>query len=290
MPRMPAVVGMFYDLDPDALRRTIDECFLGRLGPGNVPTSEVPSRKSGSERHVLGLVSPHAGYVYSGSAAAFAYDALASDGIPDVAVILGPNHHGLGVPVAVSTEDEWVTPLGPVRVDLDVARSILARSRYARDDEAAHSREHSIEVQLPFLQYAGGDATRIVPIAFSHLYLADAKELAADLGPAIAQALAGKSAVVIASTDFSHYVSKALAETRDAKAIDRILHLDPQGLLETVEANSISMCGATGVAVMIEACKQLGARSAQKLTYYTSGDVTGDTMQVVGYAALAVEA
>lgn len=282
--RRPAVAGMFYDADPEALTESIEECFLDRLGPGRLP--QISQR---NERRILGLVSPHAGFMYSGSAAAWTYDALANDGVPDTAVILGPNHHGLGEVIAVSLADEWITPLGTIKTDRETADAILAASEFARPDEQAHLREHSIEVQLPFLQYIGGDRVRIVPIALAYLRQSDAILVLRDLSKAIANAIQGKNAVVIASTDFTHYEPQFSAQEKDATAMEKILALDAEGLLEVVNSRSITMCGAVGTAVMIAACKSLGATSAHKLAYYTSGDVTGDMSQVVGYGALSVE-
>jgi MEMO1 family protein len=284
MARPPAVAGQFYEGTKSGLVQEIEQCFLGELGPGKLP--EVRPQRVGS---VLGLVCPHAGYHYSGSAAAHAYAALAADGIPDVAVLLGPNHYGLGPAVAVSPEDAWATPLGSLRADAETAETILKLSRYAEADELPHMKEHSIEVQLPFLQYIGRDSTRIVPISIAHLDRSDALALVEDLGHAIAEAVSGRSAVVIASTDFTHYESHSVAQTRDALAMEPIVAMDPQGLIEVVYSKDITMCGVIGVAVMLEACKRLGAVNARKLTYYTSGDVSGDRSQVVGYGSLSIE-
>ncbi|MGB9619492.1 MAG: AmmeMemoRadiSam system protein B [Armatimonadota bacterium] len=285
MTRRPAVAGMFYEGDAALLQASIERCFTGRLGPGRRPTP----REGRAERSVVGLVCPHAGYIYSGAAAAHSYAALADDGLPDVAVILGPNHHGLGEAVAVSTQDKWATPLGEVRLDLDTAAAIIRYSAYARDDDLAHLREHSIEVQVPFLQYIAGDSVEIVPIALAHFDQHSARELVSDLGAAIAKALEGKNAVVIASTDFTHYESATAARAKDTLALERIASLDPEGLLHVVDEHRISMCGVVGTAVMLEACRRMGAGSARVLTYYTSGDVTGDSLQVVGYGAAAIE-
>lgn len=284
MTRAPAVAGQFYDATRQSLVQTIEKSFLGRLGPGR-----LPAVRQDRQGHVLGLVCPHAGYVYSGSAAAWAYDALAEDGIPDAAVLLGPNHYGMGAMAALSPDESWETPLGTLSCDAGIAEAILKRSRYAEPDARAHAKEHSIEVQLPFLQYLGGEALRIVPISIAHLSKTDALLLVEDLGSAIAEAVSGKSAVVIASTDFTHRESKASATARDAIAIGRILDLDPKGLIEEVYSRDITMCGVIGTAVMLDACKRLGAASARKLAYYTSGDVTGDTDEVVGYGALSIE-
>ena len=280
----PAVAGMFYDSEKKELIQSIEQCFLSNFGPGKLPDINNIS----DDRQIVGLVCPHAGYMYSGQAAAFSYSALAKDGLPDTVVLLGPNHNGLGNAVAISSADEWITPLGAMQVDTDTADSILKSSKYAEIDESAHFREHSIEVQLPFLQYIGSDKIKIVPISITHLNESDALELISDLGSAIAKALDGKNAVIIASTDFTHYESKANAAIKDTLAMDRILDLNAEGLIQTVYEQSITMCGVTGTAVMIEACTALGATAAHKLTYYTSGDIIGDTSEVVGYGALSI--
>ena len=254
MTRAAVVANAFYAGDRQSLIKDLEGCFRGRLGPGKLP--EPRKERAGK---VVGLVCPHAGYVYSGAAAAHSYAALAEDGIPEVAVILGPNHSGIGEPVAVAAEDEWMTPLGAVRVDLAIANTILRSSSTARSDNRAHSREHSLEVQLPFLKHIGGDSISIVPITVALLSQEDSRAVAEDLGAAIASALEG------------------------------IANLDPEGLLDVVHSHSITMCGAVGAAAMLHACLRLGATSARQLTYYTSGDVTGDRREVVGYGSVVIE-
>jgi len=284
MPRRPAVAGTFYEANEAELLGDLERCFCGDFGPGRLP--EAPEHRIGN---VIGLVSPHAGYIYSGGAAAFAYLALAEDGLPDTVVMLGPNHYGMGAPVAVSPDEAWTTPLGTLARDDETAREIARLCGFAREDELPHLREHSIEVQLPFLQFVGGSQVRIVAISIAHLSLRDAIEAASELGAAMASALKGKSAAIIASTDLSHYESQARADAQDSLAIEQMLRLDGHGLLETVYSRDITMCGAIGTAAMIEAAKILGATQAQQLVHYTSGDVTGDTRQVVGYGAIRVE-
>lgn len=283
MTRKPAVAGMFYEAVREKLIYDIEQCFLGSLGPGILPKAHE-ARKG----NVLGLVCPHAGYIYSGSAAAHSYTAMANDGLPDVVILLGPNHYGQGPAISISAADEWETPLGTLKVDVELAHVIEQLSQYAQRDNLAHSREHSIEVQLPLLQYIGGDKIKIVPISIAYLDETNASLALSDLGAAIANALIGRSAVVIASTDFTHQESKASAQIKDSAAIDEILKLDDEGLLRVVHERSISMCGAVGTAVMIRACKILGASQAQKLTYYTSGDVIGNSDEVVGYGAISL--
>lgn len=286
MARRPVVAGTFYSGDTDPLMKEIEHCFLGVKGPGKIPIVHLHQERKGK---VLGLISPHAGYVYSGSAAAHAYSALAVDGMPEVAVIMGPNHHGLGSAASVASPAHWITPLGMVHIDTDMTDFILANSKYAQEDDSAHMKEHSIEVQIPFLQFIGGHKVKIVPISIAHLCVEDAISLVDDLGNVIAKGLEGKNAVIIASTDFTHYESQESVHAKDAMAIEKILAMDPEGLIRTVDENSISMCGATGTAIAISACKQLGAVKGNKLAYYTSGDITGDMRQVVGYAAISLE-
>ncbi len=217
---------MFYEGDRDALISSIEECFLGGLGPGR-----LPQPRAGRLGRILGLVCPHAGYVYSGQAAACAYEVMAADGPPDIAVLLGPNHYGVGASVAVSTEREWLTPLGRLNTDRETIDAILQMSAYAKEDNQAHLREHCIEVQLPFIQYIAGDGIRLVPITIAHTPERDAGALVNDLGQAIAKALQGKNAVIIASTDFTHYESRGSAQAKDALALDRIFRLDASGLI-----------------------------------------------------------
>lgn len=286
MVRSPAVAGMFYDSECDRLLESIERAFVGQYGPGHLP-NVAPIRFG----NILGLVAPHAGYTYSGGAAACSYDALAADGLPGSVVIIGPNHHGAGHPISLCSEGEWCTPLGSMRIDTDITNAVVNASQYAVIDDAAHVREHSIEVQLPFLQYLAtrDGSTQIVPITISHLDYHDIIETVRDLGGALAAALKGRSAIVIASTDFTHYESADHAMQKDDIALEKIIELDPTGLVDVTYERNITMCGVTGTAVMLEACKLMGASSARKLTYYSSGDVTGDRSQVVGYASAAVE-
>ena len=277
--RKPAVAGSFYPGSFTGLQRQIEDCFKHPLGPGT-----LPGEGRSVERHTLGLVSPHAGYIYSGPVAAHGFSRIAAEKKPVTVVIVGPNHRGLGAAVAVGREGTWQTPLGTVEVDVGVGEAIISAGHWAKWDDLAHSMEHSLEVQVPFLQYIYGSEFKIVPIAM----LRQEWEIAQDLGRAIAAALKGKDGLVIASSDFSHYESQASASRKDRLALDAILSLDPARLEETVNSHNISMCGPGPVMAMITACKDLGAKKANLLRYATSGDVSGDYSQVVGYASVAV--
>ena len=271
MRRYAAVSGQFYPGSRERLKGVIESCFLHQIGPGSLPRLN-PSGK----REIKGIVVPHAGLIYSGPVAAHAYSALASDGFPDTFVILGPNHTGLGSGVAVTT-DTFVTPLGDIPVDEDIAGEI--EEDVIDNDIAAHKGEHSIEVQLPFLQYIKHDI-KFVPVCIGIQDFSMAERV----GWIIGKAIKGKSVVVIASTDFSHYVKKAVAQKLDRMAIDCILEMNPKKLYETVIKNDITMCGYGPVMAMLEAVR---GTKAELLKYATSGDVS-PMSEVVGYAAMAV--
>jgi len=277
--RKPAVAGSFYPGSFAGLQRQIEDCFKHPLGPGAIPGEGKPA-----ERRTLGLVSPHAGYIYSGPVAANGFSWIASEKKPATVVIVGPNHRGLGAMVAVGRESTWQTPLGSLEVDVEVGEAIVSAGHWAKWDDLAHSMEHSLEVQVPFLQYIYGLEFKIVPIAMLRQEL----EVAQDLGRAIAAALKGKDGLIIASSDFSHYESQSSAGRKDRLALEAILNLDPARLEETVNSHNISMCGPGPVMAMITACKELGAKKASLLRYATSGDITGDYSQVVGYASVTV--
>ena len=269
---------MFYAGTPTALREQIENCFTHKLGPGKL--SKVEERRL---QNIVGLICPHAGYMFSGPVAAHAYYNLALDGQPDLIVIFGPNHTGWGSALAAMNEGVWRTPLGDVEIDTSSANEILQECHILDLDDSAHAREHSIEVQLPFLQYLYGSAFKFVPICFLMQDLRSSSEV----GQAVAKVLSGKNALVIASTDMTHYEPQKEASRKDKMAIDTILKLDEDQFYSTVEAYSISACGYGPVVAAITAAKALGARGAQLLCYKTSGDVTGDFHSVVGYASIS---
>lgn len=240
-------------------------------GPGRLPTP----REEG-KRRIKGLVAPHAGYVYSGPVAAHAYLTLADSGLPSTFVILGPNHTGHGSGVAITTET-FRTPLGDVPVNDQIAKKLVGG--IIDNDPAAHRYEHSIEVQLPFLQYIRSEID-FVPICMSF----QDYETAVEVGRAIAQATEGIDNVIIASTDLSHYVPPARAAQQDRKVIDLVVEGDAKKLVQTVCDQNISMCGYGPVAAMLEATHGRG----RLLKYATSGDVE-PMAEVVGYAAMVVE-
>ncbi|MBE0605652.1 MAG: AmmeMemoRadiSam system protein B [Deltaproteobacteria bacterium] len=265
MKRNPAVSGQFYPGTASGLSRALREL-----------TREVEAPEP-----AIGVVSPHAGYVYSGAVAG---ELFSSVRVPGTAVIFCPNHTGIGVDAAIVSHGAWRMPWGDVPIDEGLAARLETASPLLREDASAHSREHSIEVQLPFLHRFRPDV-RIVPVALGRLSLDECR----DLGESVADAVAGdpERPLLVASSDMSHYVPDAVARNKDMLAIDRMLALDPEGLYATVRTERISMCGVLPATVVLFAARRLGATSARLIRYATSGDVSRDFEQVVGYAGLA---
>jgi AmmeMemoRadiSam system protein B len=276
--RPPAFAGSWYAGTPESLKKQIEEVFTHKLGPRNLPTV----MKDGP-RNIVGLVSPHAGYMYSGPVAAHGYYQLAKDGKPDVLVIFSPNHTGRGSALAALREGVWRTPLDDVEIDTATADEILQASSIIDVDEVAHAYEHSIELQLPFLQYLYGSDFKFVPITFMMQDLESSREV----GKATAKALSGKNALVIASTDMSHYEPQERAEKKDRMALEAAVKLDEEQYYSIIESQAVSSCGYGPTIAAITASKELGAKKGKLLSYRTSGDITGDYSQVVGYASIA---
>jgi AmmeMemoRadiSam system protein B len=272
--RRPAVAGMFYAGSATELRGQIEWCYKHELGPGAIP--RVNDKGLGK---IVAIVVPHAGYYYSGPVAAHAYQALAEDGIFDTAVILGPNHTGYGKPVSLWVEGDWSTPLGDVEVDKRLAQRLVGD--VIERDEAAHMHEHSIEVQLPWLQYLYGKV-KIVPVTM----LAQDIETARRVGKSIGQA--GEDLIVIASSDLTHYEPHSRAVEKDSSVIEAIVGLDEEELYERCQRLGCSMCGYGPVAAAIVAAKEMKGNSASLLKYATSGDTSGDFSRVVGYGSIVI--
>lgn len=276
--RRPTQAGSFYAGDAESLRTQIEKCFLHEFGPGKLPKVEMSG-----VRKVVGLVCPHAGYMYSGPVAANAYNELALDGKPDTVVVLGPNHTGYGSALALMDEGVWQTPLGDVEIDTLVAHELVRETGLIDVDELAHRFEHSIEVQLPFLQYLYGDRFKFVPVCFQLQDYASAEEI----GNALVEVLAERNAVVIASSDFTHYEPQTSAEKKDLAALEAVQAMDAKNFVSIIEERNVTACGYGPIATTITAAKGLLAKEAKLLRYKTSGDITGDKSSVVGYAAVS---
>ena len=276
--RRPTQAGAFYEGGAEALKMQIENCFLHDLGP-----KRLPEVNENGPRNVIGLVCPHAGYMYSGAVAANAYYELAQDGKPDTVVILGPNHSGYGSALALMNEGVWRTPLGDVEIDGETANKIVQETRLVDVDELAHRFEHSIEVQLPFLQFLYGSEFKFVPVCFQLQDLTSA----AEVGKALVEVLANKNAVVIASSDMTHYEPQRSAAPKDLAALKAVEAMDEKRLYSVIETQNVTACGYGTIAAVIATAKGLGAKEAKLLCYKSSGDVTGDYSSVVGYAAVS---
>lgn len=274
--RPAAVSGAFYSADPGGLRRQVEWCFRHPLGPGRLPAPWGTGR-------VLALVVPHAGLTYSGPVAAHAYLRLSEARRPEVVVVIGPDHGGAGPPSALSPEEYWQGPLGEVPTDHPV-KDALARVGIPLDARG-HRSEHSIEVQLPFLQFMGYDGP-VVPIVMADQDAATVEHLAV----ALVSALAGRDAVLIASTDLSHHLPHERAVLADRIALEALASGDGGRLLREVRHRGVTMCGAGPAAAVLEAARRLGCGRVEILQYSTSGEVSGEMDAVVGYVAAVVEA
>jgi AmmeMemoRadiSam system protein B len=274
--RRAAVAGSFYPSDKSKLSTMVNGCYLHPLGPGLSPPSP-PGHAS-----LVAVVSPHAGYEYSGPVAAHSYLHVSSLRAPDLIVIVAPNHYGIGSGVATFREGVWETPLGRMRVDEEAASRLVQDSGIVSFDPGAHRIEHSLEVQLPFLQQIYGDSVPILPISLLFQDIDTAKTVARSL----VKVVEGRKAVLVASSDLTHYEPAAAARRKDTALIDQVRKMDVGSFYSTLESLQVTACGFGAIATVIETSRALGLKEGELLKYATSGDTTGDNNQVVGYAAL----
>lgn len=275
--RAPAVAGLFYPSGADELNQLIELSFKERrFGPGDLPPSKELRR-----RRIYGIVSPHAGYIYSGAVAANGYYETSSMNF-DRVVMIGPNHYGIGTSLATVRDGIWETPLGQVEIDTELASRISENSGILDFDDLAHSRDHCLEVQLPFLQYIKKNQFKVVPI----IMIIQDKDTASEIGESIADSTRTLNALLIASSDFTHYEPNSAAHRKDRELIEAILSLDTSIFYTTLERLNVSACGYGAIASIMTAAKALGATKGELLRYATSGDIVGDTNNVVGYASI----
>ena len=267
--RDPSVADQFYPGRPGAIKKEVER-FLEKA-------------PSGVKADAVGVVSPHAGYAYSGSVAARVFSRV---NLKKSMVILGPNHTGIGRLFSIMREGAWRLPAGDVEIDTELADIFLDRSPLLKDDLSAHQHEHSIEVQIPIIQALSDTGFKIVPITVMSTRVSELKSLGEAIGSVLKEKAA--DALIVASSDMTHYEPQDTAKEKDRKAIDAILRMDPEGLMEEVERSRISMCGSAPVAIMLFASKILGATKGELVAYRTSGDVSGDTSSVVGYAGIVI--
>ena len=266
--RPPAVAGTFYEGDPARLCKQVKECF----------DASPPAAK---KQPFTAAMVPHAGLMYSGHVAAAFYG---SAELPKRFIILCPNHTGFGHFAAINRSGAWRTPFGDAKIDSELAGALMEKTALLKEDHLAHAREHSLEVQLPFLQQLLDDFT-FVPICLGAPRLAMCEEI----GSAIADVVAGQPVGILASSDLNHYEDQKTTLRKDQLAIDAVLSLDPQELWRVVAESEISMCGFIPTTAVLAAAKKLGAKSARLLKHATSGDINGDFSHVVGYAAVVID-
>jgi len=274
--RKPAVAGQFYPADPKELSALIDQCYLHPLGPGKPP----PAPRARAD--FAAVVCPHAGYVYSGPVAAHSYLHVSSLPDPELVVVVAPNHYGIGNGVSTFKEGEWETPLGRMTVDSEAAKELVSLEELVTFDPGAHRLEHSLEVQIPFLQKIYGDSIPFLPISLIFQDIETARALSA----ALSKLLKGRRAVLVASSDLTHYEPADAAKRKDMSLLQRVLEGDLEGFYSTLDRLNVTSCGFGAIATVMETSRSLGLEKPELLKYASSGDTTGDNLQVVGYAAL----
>ena len=271
--RTPAVAGMFYPGEKNELKQSIKESFLHKFGPGKIPPSQI-------KKKIYGIICPHAGYMYSGPIACQSFYAISAD-LPELFIIVGPNHWGVGCNVATMKNSKWQTPLGEVEIDSETAEEISKIADVIDIDSFSHSREHSLEVQIPIIQEMSTNF-KIVPIAL----IDQSKEVAVEVGTAMAEIAKKKKVMIIGSSDFTHYEPNEFAHEQDSALIEPILRLDVDEFYQVLQERNVTACGYGAIAATMIACKKMGATKGELLKYATSGDITGDTSSVVGYGSI----
>lgn len=266
--RNSIVNGYFYPGEKQALLKILKEYI----------------KTSKEKEEAISVICPHAGYIYSGRVAGSVYEKI---DIPDTVVILGPNHHGFGEPFAIMKEGIWRTPLGDIEINKTLAEKILEKSKYLQHDTLAHVQEHSLEVQVPFIQYIKSNV-QIVPVVLSGSIDSIAWT---EIGDAISEGIKDykQKVLIVASSDFTHYETQKTAEENDRYAIDAITVLNEYLFIERVFERNMSICGYGPIITAIIASKNLGAQKAEIIDYKTSGNITGDYEQVVGYAGIIIK-
>jgi len=273
MIREPVVAGQFYPERKEDLENMIRNCMNHKYGPG--------SRTTLSDERVFGIICPHAGYVYSGPTACHSYKSIVSQN-PELVIIIGPNHFGIGRDAATMVDAWWQTPLGMVQVDSESAKQISEISRFIEIDEHSHSQDHSLEVQIPMLQEILPNDFQILPIILRAQHI----EIAMDVGNAVSEIAKRKNVVIVASSDFTHYEENSFAHQQDRALIEPILEMNVGEFYQVLREKRVTACGYGAMASAIIACKNLGATKGELLSYATSGDVAGDAESVVGYGAI----
>ena len=274
MIRKPVVAGSFYPDDSDELNQMIQNCFTHKFGPNSNPPKK-------SIEQIFGVICPHAGYMYSGPIASHSYYEISSQEF-DLAIIIGPNHWAIGSKIATMSNAKWQTPLGISEVDNESSDELVGIAENIDQDYFSHSKDHSLEVQIPFLQEIFPSGLKILPIIMAKQDI----DAAMEIGNAISQIAKSKKTMIIGSSDFTHYEKNDFAHKQDMSLIEPILKMDVNGFYETLIEKKISACGYGAIAATMIACKNLGSKKGELLAYATSGDVVGNKESVVGYGSI----
>ncbi len=264
--RKPAVAGQFYPRSKEGLWKVISNLV----------------DENNEKRRIIAGILPHAGYMYSGKVAGETFSSIY---IPDTVLVLGPNHTGMGKTFSIMEKGVWETPMGDMVINEELSKLIIEESSLVRIDSSAHAWEHSIEVQLPFIKFFNQNAS-FVPVCIQKTNYEQLEKFGEELAEAIKRF--EKEVLIIASSDMSHYIPKEEAEIKDRIALEKIESLDASELYDVVEKENISMCGIAPVVSTISAALRLGASRVKILSYATSGDITGDYSEVVGYAGVII--
>ena len=268
--RIPAVAGMFYPKEKNELEESIQSCISHKYGSGQ------PAKQG----KIFGAICPHAGYMYSGPVATHSFAAISAQDF-ELAIILGPNHWGIGCNIATMKDCTWQTPLGNVDVDSEAADLVNKITKLIEIDFFSHTRDHSIEVQVPMLQFYK-KTFKILPIILND----QDYEFSLEVGAAIAKLAKKKKSIIIGSSDFTHYEENEFAHSQDKALIEPILEMDVKRFYDVLNERRVTACGYGAIASTMVACKELGATQGRLLQYATSGDIAGDKSSVVGYASI----
>ena len=292
--RKETVAGMFYEYDKNALQDQVKWCFTHAIGPG-----ELPGGKK-TDKHLLGIIVPHAGLPCSGPFAAHAYYSLATHDFPDVCILIGPNHSGNGPAVAIESKGEWDTPLGSLPIDEDICNQ-LTSSKIKMNPQILHQQENSLEVQLPFIKFLSNHLQKkctLVPLVMNQQDLQTSEHIAEQIASILDKA--ERNISIIASSDFSHegtsygrfpppgLTADAFARKQDEHALQSIKNKDPESLFQVIQQHQISMCGFGPVISLLSIAQKYKDSSVELLKYGTSHDTCSDSNTCVGYGALAV--
>ena len=272
--RTPAVSGTFYPDDQKELKSLIHDCFTHTIGPGKIPPTD-------SDQKIYGVICPHAGFVYSGPVACHSFYSISSS-TSKMAIITGPNHYGIGQSITSMVDASWKTPLGLMEVDSESVLELRDGLDILELDSFSHSKEHSIEMQVPMLQETFSHDMKILPVSLIN----QEQKTATKVGSAIAKIAQKKDTLLIGSSDFTHYEENEFAHRQDLALIDPILKLDVDEFYKILYERHVTACGFGAIASTMIACKELGATEGKLLKYATSGDVSGDKSSVVGYASI----